>query len=91
MRNLLSRAVGESDKVFVQCVKCGGFVARYTIAQGGYYHHGKGFESYIRSLNRGGHYESTRDIQDGFSKLVESCENEFNEILGDIEKKERKE
>ncbi|MDH5541553.1 MAG: hypothetical protein OEY64_01175 [Nitrospinota bacterium] len=90
MRNLLARAVGESDKVFVQCVKCGELVARYTIGQGGYYHHGKGYESYLRSLNRGGDYESTRDMNNAFNTIVESCEKEFAEILKHLEEKERK-
>ncbi|MBF0169983.1 MAG: hypothetical protein HQK87_02665, partial [Nitrospinae bacterium] len=48
MRITLVREAGETDKVFVKCADCGGFVARYTIAQRGYYHHGKGFESYLR-------------------------------------------
>jgi len=86
MVNILARAVGESDKVFVQCSACKELVARYTISQGGYYHHGKGFESYLRSLNRGGFYESTRDLTQGFEQLEKKCELEYREIVAEMEK-----
>ncbi len=54
LKNILAREPGEPDRVFVQCHDCNELVARYIIGQGGYYHYGKGFESYIRGLSRGG-------------------------------------
>jgi hypothetical protein len=87
MVNILGRAVGESDKVYVQCNNCKELVARYIIAQGGYYHHGRGFESYLQSLNRGGFYESTKDMQVDFEQLKEKCEMEYKEIVSEIDKK----
>lgn len=85
MVNILSRAVGESDKVFVQCSDCKELVARYVISQGGYYHHGKGFESYLQGLSRGGFYESTKDMSIDFEKLKDKCEMEYKEIVKEIE------
>ena len=68
LRNILVRADGSPDKVFVQCRGCKDLVARYIIAQQGYYHHGKGFESYLRGLNRGGYFESGKDMQAQFEE-----------------------
>ena len=87
MVNILARVTGENDKVYVQCADCKELVARYIISQGGYYHHGKGFESYLHGLNRGGHYESTRELRDGFEQLEKNCESEYEEIVEQMGKK----
>jgi len=81
LRNLLVRQDGSLDKVYVQCLNCRTLVARYIITQQGYYHHGKGFESYLKGLNRGGHFESGKDIKTLFEKVKEECETEFEEVL----------
>ncbi len=87
LHNILKREPGESDKVYVQCARCGEMVSRYIIAQGGYYHHGKGFESYLRGLNRGGAYESAKEILGDFGKIQNVCLAEFEEIKKKVEEK----
>lgn len=85
MRNLIAREEGQSDKVYVQCLDCKEFVARYVIARLGYYHHGKGFESFLKSLNRGGQFDSGKDVKALFEEVKESCEREFAEVLKKME------
>jgi hypothetical protein len=89
LRNILVRADGSPDKVFVQCLGCKNLVARYIIAQQGYYHHGKGFESYLRGLNRGGYFESGKDIQTQFEEVKEICMEEYSEILKALKETEK--
>jgi hypothetical protein len=48
MRNILVREEGRSTTVYVRCADCGDLVARYELS--GYYHHGKGMDSYLRSI-----------------------------------------
>jgi hypothetical protein len=91
MRNILVRKAGESDKVFVQCEQCGAFVASYVIAPLGYYHHGKGYESFLRSLHRSGEFMSGRNVQRLFEDRKEQDLEEFQEVLKAIEKKKGKE
>lgn len=85
-RLTIVRHEGETDKVFVKCADCGEFVARYTIAQRGYYHHGKGFESYLKGMNRGGVYESARDLAAGFDVIVEKAKKEFDEVEEELKR-----
>jgi hypothetical protein len=66
LKNILAREPGEADRVFVQCHDCKELVARYIIDQGGYYHYGKGFESYIRGLSRGGEIMSGKNLKSDF-------------------------
>ena len=80
-RNILVREEGVNDEVYVQCLDCRELVARYVIAQQGYYHHGKGFESYLRGLNRGGYFESGKDLNIEFERVREECLAEFEEAL----------
>ena len=47
MKNILVRQPGDRDRVYVQCHDCEEFVASYIIAPRGYYHHGKGYESFF--------------------------------------------
>ncbi len=86
MRLTLAREEGETDKVFVKCADCNEFVARYTIAQRGYYHHGKGFDSYLRGINRGGVYESARELTGGFDEISEKAKKEFDEIEEELKR-----
>ena len=85
VRNLLVRKGGEEDKVYVQCAQCASLVARYIIAHRGYYHHGKGFESYLRGLNRGGEVMSPKDLREAFEKVEEYCVQEFENIISQLE------
>ena len=63
LKNILYREAGESDKVYVQCQDCEGFVASYTLEPQGYYHHGKGYESFLRGINRSGEFTSGSRVQ----------------------------
>jgi len=85
LRNVLVR--DELQKVFVQCRDCGELVARYVLAKGGYFHAGKGFESFLRSLERDGEGDSARDINSSFEELEGNIESEYealNEKMGEI-------
>lgn len=86
LRNIIARMEGENDKVFVQCTNCKALVARYVIAQRGYYHHGKGFESYLKGLNRGGYFESSKDFQNDFWELQENAVKQFETVLEELKK-----
>lgn len=79
LRNILVR--DETQKVFVQCRKCEELVARYILTPGGYYHAGKGFESFLRSIERDGGISSSRDIDDLFHNVEDSSMDEFKEVL----------
>ena len=48
VRDILVRRQGEPAAVYVRCSNCGKLVARYVLS--GYYHHGKGAESFYRSV-----------------------------------------
>ncbi|NRA50097.1 MAG: hypothetical protein HRU12_13265 [Phaeodactylibacter sp.] len=91
MKNILVRKIGESDKVFVQCHDCGNFVASYVIAPLGYYHHGKGYESFLRSMHRSGEFMSGRNITRLFEDRKEQDIEEFKEVIRLMEKKEQQE
>lgn len=46
VRNILVREADQPTTVYVRCSGCGELVACYQLS--GYYHHGKGVESYLR-------------------------------------------
>ena len=75
------REPGQEDRVFVQCWSCKSLVARYIIGHRGYYHHGKGFESYISGLNRGGHFMSGKDFKKEFNETIKESLEEFEKAL----------
>jgi hypothetical protein len=81
VRNLIVREDGSSDRIYVQCLDCRKLVARYILTEQGYYHHGKGFESYLHGLDRGGHFESGKNIREDFDRTRESVLAEFEEAL----------
>lgn len=63
LKNILYREAGKSDKVYVQCQDCDSFVASYVIEPAGYYHHGKGYESFLRGINRSGEFTSGNRVK----------------------------
>jgi len=89
MKNILFREIGQQDKVFVQCDNCKEFVARYILAKQGYYHHGKGFESFLRSLTRSGEFMSGRRVLDMFEEVKKEAKRAYNEVLKLLEEKEK--
>ncbi|WP_185230726.1 hypothetical protein [Teredinibacter franksiae] len=78
LRNVLVR--DELQKVFVQCRDCGGLVARYLLSKGGYFHAGRGFESFLRSLERDGDMMSGRNINTNFEDLENQIDEEYKEL-----------
>jgi len=90
MKNILVRNPGDADKVYVQCQQCGEFVASYVIAPLGYYHHGKGYESFLRGIHRSGEFMSGRNIQRMFEERKREDLTQFEKVLERMEKKEKK-
>ncbi|VUD69121.1 hypothetical protein TDB9533_04487 [Thalassocella blandensis] len=78
-RNILVRS--EEQKVFVQCRDCKSLVARYILASGGYYHEGKDFESFLRSIERDQGTTSGRDLQTLFEEVQQSVAQEFEDTI----------
>jgi hypothetical protein len=78
VRNILVR--DEQQKVFVQCRNCHELVARYILASGGYYHAGKGFESFLRSIERDGALSSGRGIDEWFQDVGATANEEFENL-----------
>ena len=79
LRNILVR--DEAQKVFVQCRDCDQLVARYILAPSGYYHAGKEFESFLRSIERDGGLSSAKDLQKSYEDVKKNSEEEFSEVL----------
>lgn len=79
LRNILART--KNQYVYVQCRQCNGLVARYTLDVGGYYHEGKGFESFLRSIERDAAYSSGRNLQYDFENIQEEIRNGFESVL----------
>ncbi len=71
LKNILFREAGEPDRVFVECHDCHTFVASYVIAPLGYYHNGKGFESFLRGVDRSGEFMSGRRVKNLFQERTE--------------------
>lgn len=85
LRNILVRS--ENQKVFVQCRHCDSLVARYILANGGYYHEGKDFESFLRSIERDQGTSSGRDLQSLFNEVRQNVALEFEETLHKAEER----
>lgn len=78
LRNILLRELDQ--QVFVQCRDCSSLVARYILAKGGYHHAGKGFESFLRSVERDGGFSSAREIQSDFEDRENDIKQRFEEL-----------
>ena len=75
VRNILVRE--SSDVVYVQCLSCKNLVAKYSLQSGGYFHVGKGYESYLRSFERSGKDLSTRNLIENYDDLETGIKEEF--------------
>jgi hypothetical protein len=89
VRNILFREEGEPDRVFVQCTRCDAFVASYVIAPMGYFHHGKGFKSFLRGIFRSGEFMSGRRVKDKFEKRKAMEQERFRRVLEELALKEK--
>jgi uncharacterized C2H2 Zn-finger protein len=81
LNNLLVRDDGEDRLVLVRCARCQALVARYRLSD--YYHHGKGFESWLDSY-RGAH-ESGRDLTEQFQQTQRTAETQFTEAVRQLQ------
>lgn len=63
LKNIIYRESGEPDRIYAQCHDCHMFVASYLIAPLGYYHNGKGYESFLRGVHRSGEFMSGRRVK----------------------------
>ena len=88
LRNIIYREAGEPDRIYAQCMNCDEFVASYVIAPMGYYHHGKGYESFLRGVNRSGGFMSGRKVKEKFIKRKYDEEKAFDEAIENLKKKE---
>lgn len=88
MKNIIFRESGEPDKVYAQCKDCKEFVASYVISPLGYYHHGKGYESFLRGVHRSGEFMSGRNIKKIFLEKRDGEELAFKKVIELLEKKE---
>lgn len=64
--NMLVSEPGRPQTIYAKCTSCGQLVARFLLSD--YYHHGKGIESWLRSLGPAA-FESGRDFHDEFSRV----------------------
>ena len=93
LRNLLVRESGKSDRVFVECNDCKELVARYIISPDGYYHHGKGYESYLRGLMRStaGEQMSGKNLKKQFQTVQEKCLELYAKVKAYMEENSKEE
>lgn len=85
LRNILVR--DEQQKVFVQCRHCDKLVARYILSAGGYFHAGKDFESFLRSIERDQSGTSGRDMNEWFHRVEDTAEKEFTSLIKNLREK----
>ena len=89
LKNILAREPGESDKVYVQCQNCEEFVASYVIQPQGYYHHRKGYESFLRGIYRSGQFMSGSRIKRLFLEHKNDEIDGFKEVLRLLEERDK--
>ena len=75
--NLIVRKPGQPQVIMVRCTRCKALVAQYELES--YYHHGKGFESWLASFR--GQHESGRRLLEDFRKVQESAAKLYREVL----------
>lgn len=85
LRNILARDYAQ--RVYVQCRDCGEFVARYVVATGGYFHNGKDYESFIRTMMLDSGFSSGRDLKQVYQEVSENSAQEFEEAVERSKKK----
>ena len=85
LRNILAR--DDAQRVYVQCRDCERLVARYIIAPGGYFHEGKDYESFLRTMTLDGGFSSGRDLKAAFRDVSDNCAQGFIEAVGRAQKK----
>ncbi|MHC4142517.1 MAG: hypothetical protein ACYSUF_11785 [Planctomycetota bacterium] len=82
LRNILVRETGRREVVYVRCLGCTRLVARYELS--GYYHHGKGVESWLRSRGTAS-VESGRDTAAEFEEDQKAAVDGYEQVLAKLE------
>ncbi len=82
VRNILVREADAPMAIYVRCLRCGELVALYRLSE--YYHHGKGIESFLRSLGSGAG-ESGRDYLDQCHRTQTEAVRGYEEVLRKLE------
>lgn len=85
LRNILAR--DHAQHVYVQCRDCGEFVARYVVATGGYFHNGKDYESFIRTMMLDSGFSSGRDMKTVYQEVSDTSAKGFEEAVTRSKKK----
>lgn len=85
LRNILQR--DRDQRVYVQCRDCQQLVARYIVSPAGYFHAGKDYESFLRSVARHPEMLSGRDIREWFEEVENHSQEEFEHLLDKAEQK----
>jgi uncharacterized Zn finger protein len=78
LEDILVRERGRATMVFVRCAKCEELVARYRLRD--YYHHGKGVESYLRSMGATAS-DSAREHLEEFQRAKEETTVAYEQVL----------
>ncbi len=89
MKNILFREPGRLDRVYVQCYGCKAFVASYAINPLGYYHHGKGYESFLRGVTRSGQFMSGREVQRLYERRKREEVERFEKVIRLLEERDK--
>ncbi len=89
LKNIIYREAGEPDRIYAQCHDCEAFVASYVIAPLGYYHNGKGYESFLRGVHRSGEFMSGRKIKKLFLDRKHGEQAAFDEVLKKLPKEDK--
>lgn len=79
VRNILVRAPGQAQTVYVRCGQCQSLVARYVLQD--YYHHGRGLESYLRT-HGGAMAESGRRVAEELEDAERRALEGYDAALG---------
>ena len=87
LKNIIYRESGEPDRIYVQCNDCQDFVASYVIAPLGYYHNGKGYESFLRGVSRSGEFMSGRRVKQLFLNRKNDEQAAFDEVIKKLHNK----
>jgi hypothetical protein len=85
LRNILAR--DDAQRVYVQCRDCEEFVARYVIASGGYFHDGRDYESFLRTMMLDSGFTSGRDLKTVFKEVSESSAAGFEDAVDKAKRK----
>lgn len=89
LKNIIYRKSGEPDRIYAQCHDCQEFVASYIISPLGYYHHGRGYKSFLRGILRSGEFMSGRNIKKLFLNRMNGEELAFKKVIEQLQQKNK--